>query len=181
MGSLTESMTRLCGEILAQRGARLTYIEDLGQNVAEMKANLRRGHLDMARQTKAERQDFVKGLDREVASLRASFRRAHKDMARKTKRARLAAVNEIKLCVGGMCREFALDLAGARRAWSGPSPAERRAKADKERRAEGEQRAREAAAREQRAAAAKAKEEASRRPGSHTAGKEAGRPGKKKG
>ncbi len=42
MGSLTESMTRLCGEILAQRGARLTYIEDLGQNVADLKANLRR-------------------------------------------------------------------------------------------------------------------------------------------
>ena len=73
-----------------------------------------------------------------------------------------------------MCREFALDLAGARRAWSGPSPAERRAKA------EDEQRAREAAERDQRVAT-KAKEEAPRRPGSHTAGKEAGRPGKKKG
>lgn len=182
MGSLTEGMTRLCGEILARRGARLTYIEDLGQNVAEMKANLRRAHHDMSRQTKAERQDFVKALDREVASLLAGFRRTHQDLSRKTKAARLAAVHEIKLCVGGMCREFALDLAGARRAWSGPSPAERRAKAEKERRAkaEDEQRAREAAERDQRVAA-KAKEEAPRRPGSHEAGKEAGRPGKKKG
>ncbi len=179
---LTESMTQLCGEILACRGARLTFIADLGQNVAAMKANLRRAHHDMAQQTRAERQDFLKALDREVDKLRAGFRRAHQDMSRKTKAERQAAVNEIKLCVGGICREFALDLAGARRAWSGPSPAERRAQAEKERRAkaEAEERAREAAAREPRTAAAKAKEEPPRRPEGHEA-REEGRPGKKKG
>ena len=45
MGSLTESMTRLCHEIVGLRGARLTFVHDLGQNVAEMQANLRRDAL----------------------------------------------------------------------------------------------------------------------------------------
>ena len=44
MGSLTEGMTRLCGEIVALRGARLTFVRDLGQDVADMKANFRRAH-----------------------------------------------------------------------------------------------------------------------------------------
>ena len=127
MGSLTESMTRLCREIVGLRGARLTFIHDLGQNVAEMQANLRRDHSEMARRTKAERQIFVKDLGQEVETLLQGFHRAHKSMARKTKAERLAAVKQIKVCVGGMCQEFAQDLAGARRAWSGPSPAERRA------------------------------------------------------
>ena len=135
MGSLTESMTRLCGEIVGLRGARLTFVRDLGQNVAEMKAKLRRDHTEMARQSKAARQDFVLDLGREVEGLLKGFRRAHKDMARQSKAERLAAVNEIKVCVGGMCQEFALDLAGGRRAWSGPTPAVRRAKVEAERRA----------------------------------------------
>ena len=140
MGSLTESMTRLCSEIVGLRGARLTFVHDLGQNVAEMQANLRRDHSEMARRTKTERQDFVKDLGQEVETLLQGFHRAHKSMARKTKAERLAAVKQIKVCVGGMCQEFAQDLAGGRRAWSGPSPAERRAKAEAEHRAEGPRR-----------------------------------------
>jgi hypothetical protein len=46
MGPFTESMTRLCGEIVALRGARLTFVRDLGQNVADMKAEFRRAHAD---------------------------------------------------------------------------------------------------------------------------------------
>ena len=138
MGPLTESMTRLCGEIVSLRGARLTFVRDLGQDVAAMKADFRRAHIEMARRTKAERQGFVKALGHEVASLRAGFHRAHKDMARQTKAERRAAVNHLKKTVGGMRREFALDLAGAHRAWFGPSPAELRAKAEAERRAKAE-------------------------------------------
>ena len=183
MGALTESMARLCGEIVGLRGARLNFIQDLGQNVAEMKANLRREHAEMARQTKSERQIFVKGLGREVENLLKSFHRAHKGMAQKSKAERQAAVNQLKVSVGGRCQEFALDLAGARRAWSGPTPAERRAKAEAERRAkaEAERRAREAAEQELQAAVAKVKEEAVRPAGTHQAKEEAGRPGKKKG
>ena len=47
MGPFTESMTRLCGEIVALRGARLTFVRDLGQNVADMKADFRRSHFEM--------------------------------------------------------------------------------------------------------------------------------------
>ncbi len=191
MGSLTESMTRLCHEIVGQRGARLTFIHDLGQNVAEMQANLRRDHSEMARRTKAERQIFVRDLGQEVETLLHGFRRAHKGMARKTKAERLAAVKQIKVCVRGMCQEFAHDLAGARRAWSGPSPAERRAAAEAERRsraeterrarAEAEQRAHEAAERDRLAVLAKAKEEATRPQVASQVKGETGRPGKKKG
>ena len=182
MGSLTEGMTRLCSEIVGLRGARLTFIHDLGQNVAEMKANLRRDHSEMARRTKAERQIFVKDLGQEVETLLQGFRRAHKGMAQKTKAERLSAVKQIKVCVGGMCQEFAQDLAGARRAWSGPSPAERRAKAEAERRAqaEAEQRAKEAAERDRLAALAKAKEEAIRHHAASESKEETGRPGKRK-
>lgn len=149
MGPLTEAMTRLCGEIVAGRGARLTFVKDLTQDVAAMKAHFRQEHDDMARHGKAERRRFVKGLEREVAKMQANFRKAHATMARKTGAERRAAVAHLKMTVGGMRREFAADLLGARRAWFGPSPAERRAMADAARRAkeEADRRAREAAER----------------------------------
>ena len=184
MGPFTESMTRLCGEIVTLRGARLTFVRDLGQDVAAMQADFRRAHADMGRRTKAERQGFVKALGHEVASLMAGFHRAHKAMARQTKAERRAAVNHLKKTVGGMRREFALDLAGAHRVWFGPSPAERRAEAEAERHAKAEaesKRAREAAERDRLAALAMAKEAAVRHHAAHTPKKEeAGRPGKKK-
>ncbi len=187
MGTLTESMTRLCGEIVTLRGARLTFVRDLGQDVATLKADFRRAHNEMARRTKAERQGFVKALGHEVASLMAGFHRAHKAMARQTKAERRAAVNHLKKTVGGMRREFSLDLAGAHRVWFGPSPAELQAKAAAAHRAkvaaEAEsKRAREAAERDRLAALDMAKTEAVRHHAAHAPKKEeAGRPGKKKG
>jgi hypothetical protein len=183
MGPLTESMTRLCGEIVALRGARLTFVRDLGQDVATMKAEFHRAHTEMARRTKAERQGFIKTLGHEVATMRAGFRRDHKDMARQTKNERRAAVNRLKKTVGGMRREFALDLAGAHRAWCGPSPAELRAKAETERRAkaEAEQQAKEAAERDRLAALTMAKDEAMRHQANPGPKEDANRPGKKKG
>lgn len=182
MGTLTESMTRLCGEIVTLRGARLAFVRDLGQDVASLKADFRRAHHDMARRTKAERQGFVKDLGHEVASLMAGFHRAHKAMARQTKAERRAAVNHLKKTVGGMRREFSLDLAGAHRVWFGPSPAELQAKAAAAQRAEAEsKRAREAAERDRLAALEMAKTEAVRHHAPHAPKEEAGRPGKKKG
>jgi hypothetical protein len=140
-----------------------------------------------------------------VVSLMAGFHRAHKAMARQTKAERRAAVNHLKITVGGMRREFALDLAGAHRVWCGPTPAELQAKAEGERRAKAEaeaerrakaeaeaerhakaeaesKRAREAAERDRLAALAMAKEEADRHHGAPAAKKEqTGHPGKKKG
>jgi hypothetical protein len=175
-------MTRLCGEIVTLRGARLGFVRDLGQEVAAMQAGFRRTHSEMARRTKTERQDFVESLGHEVANLRAGFRRAHKDMARKTKSERRAATNHLKRTVGAMRREFALDLAGAHRAFFGPSPEELRAQAETERRARAaaERHAKEEAERQRLAALAQAKDEAIKHQAAHEA-KEEGRPGKKKG
>ena len=182
MGPLTESMTRLCGEIVTLRGARLTFVRDLGQDVAAMKAGFRQAHAEMGRRTKAERQGFVKVLGHEVASLMTGFHRAHKAMARQTKAERRAAVNHLKKTVGGLRREFALDLAGAHRVWCGPSPAELQAKAAAERRAKAEAaHIREAGERDRLAALAMAKEEAVRHHAAQGNKEEAGRPGKKKG
>lgn len=182
MGPLTESMTRLCGEIVTLRGARLTFVRDLGQDVAAMKAGFRQAHAEMGRRTKAERQGFVKVLGHEVASLMTGFHRAHKAMARQTKAERRAAVNHLKKTVGGMRREFALDLAGAHRVWCGPSPAELQAKAAAERRDKAEAaHIREAGERDRLAALAMAKEEAVRHHAAQGNKEEAGRPGKKKG
>jgi hypothetical protein len=175
-------MTRLCGEIVALRGARLTFVRDLGQDVADMKADFRRAHADMGRRTKAERQGFVKALGHEVASLMAGFHRAHKAMARQTKAERRAAVNHLKKTVGSMRREFALDLTGAHRVWCGPTPAERRAQAEALRRAKAEaEQIKAAAERERQASLAMVKEESVRHHGSPAAKEETGRPGKKKG
>jgi hypothetical protein len=182
MGPFTESMTRLCGEIVALRGARLTFVRDLSQDVAAMKADFRRAHAEMGRQTKAERQGFVKALGHEVASLLAGFHRSHMAMARQSKAERRAAVNHLKKTVGGMRREFALDLAGAHRVWCGPTPAERRAQAEAERRARAEaEHIKAAAERERLASLAMVKEETAQHQGSLAAKEEAGRPGKKKG
>jgi len=182
MGPFTESMTRLCGEIVALRGARLTFVRNLGQDVAAMKADFRRTHFEMARRTKAERQGFVKAMGHEVASLMAGFHRAHKAMARQTKAERRAAVNHLKKTVGAMRREFALDLAGAHRVWCGPTPAERRARAEAERRAQAEaEHIKAAAERERQASLAMAKEESARHHAPPAHKEEVGRPGKKKG
>jgi hypothetical protein len=182
MGTLTESMTRLCGEIVALRGARLTFVRDLGQDVADLKAGFRRAHNQMAQQGREERRGFVKALGHEVASLRKGFRRAHKDMARQTKAERRAAVHHLKKTVGTLRREFALDLAGAHRIWFGPTPAERRAKAEAERRAKAEaEHIKEAAERDRMAALAMAKAEAVRHHAAPPAKEETGRHPKKKG
>ncbi|AEB09629.1 hypothetical protein [Desulfobacca acetoxidans] len=150
MGPLTESMTRLCGEIKALRGARLTFVRNLAQDVASQKAEFRRAHNLMAQTSRAERRNFVKALENEVASMRAGFRRAHKEMARNTKTARRAALAHLKQSVGAMRQDFAQDLAGAHRAWFGPSPQELQAQAEAKRRALAaeQQRAKEAAERE---------------------------------
>jgi len=98
---------------------------------------------------RAARLSFVKDLKREVAAMRQGFRRQNKERAR---------------TVMAMRQEVAADLAGAHRAWFGPSPAERRAMAAAKRRAEAEAErlTQEAAERDRLAALAMAKEEAIR-------------------
>jgi hypothetical protein len=73
MGRLTEEMTRLCGEIVALRGARKGFVKDLTHNVATMQANFRRTHKEMARKTKAERRAAVAHLKKTVGAMRHEF------------------------------------------------------------------------------------------------------------
>ena len=181
MGPLTESMTRLAGEIVAFRGERKHFVKVLGHDVFTMLAKFHHAHAQMAHQTRKERRAFVGTLERDVAGMQAGFRHAHALMARKTRAERRAAVAHLKKTVGGMRREFALDLAGAHRVWCGPSPAELQAKAAAERRAKAEaEHIKAAAERDRLAALAMAKEEAVRHHTAPAAKQETGHPGKKK-
>ncbi len=180
MGPLTEDMTRLCGEIVALRGARHTFIKDLTHQVAALTGNFHQARLDMARKSKADRRAFVRHLAQSVATLRNTFQREHADMARKTKAERRASLHHLKANVAGMRREFVEDLQGAHRAWFGPSQAERRAQAEAERRARAESERRRAEAEAQaRARTAVAPEK--RHPATLPPSKEERGPGKKKG
>ncbi|MBU4233964.1 MAG: hypothetical protein KJ822_03810 [Proteobacteria bacterium] len=134
MGPITEATTRLVGEIKAGHAERLSFVKDLKREVAAMRQGFRRANDERVR---------------EVAALLAGFRREHKERAR---------------TVMALRHEVAADLAGAHRAWFGPSPAERRAMAAAKRRAEAEAErlTQEAAERDRLAALAMAKEEAIR-------------------
>lgn len=90
---LTDEMTRLCGEILALRGARSSLMTQLQRD---------------AKGRKQAVTEFCSHLD--------SSRRA---MAKRTKNERLAFLNDLKRSVGAQRRDMRNDLAGARRAWAG--------------------------------------------------------------
>jgi hypothetical protein len=91
MGNLTGDMTRLCEEISALRNARGALVKDLAKGARDLH------HI--------------------VSEMQAGFRQAHEAMARETKAERVALLSGLKGMVLGMKREFAADLAGARRAW----------------------------------------------------------------
>jgi len=55
MGRLTDDMTRLCGEIVAFRGFRKSFVKDLTHSTNALLDSFHRAHQDMARKTKAER------------------------------------------------------------------------------------------------------------------------------
>jgi Zn-dependent oligopeptidase len=73
MGRLTDDMTRLCGEIVALRGARQGFVKDLNRNVARMQTNFRRARREMGRKTRAERRAAINHLKKTVAGLRQEF------------------------------------------------------------------------------------------------------------
>jgi len=73
MGHLTDEMTRLCGEIVALRGARKGFVKDLTFNVKAMKANFHRAHQEMARKTRAERRAAISHLKKTVGAMRHAF------------------------------------------------------------------------------------------------------------
>jgi len=93
MGNLTDDMTRLRGEVDGLKAARAALMQELAQG--------------------------AKNLASEVSAMRADFAGAHTDMAKKEKKMRLAFVSGVKKRVGRMRKDYASDLAGARRVWCG--------------------------------------------------------------
>lgn len=117
MGHLTDDITRLCGEILALRNSRETLVRELTRGTMDMK--------------------------KAVSAMRTRFRDAHAEMTRKTKAERAAFKTGLRNNVAGLRNEFAADIAGARRAWFGPTLAERKARElEEQRRVEAEARRR---------------------------------------
>ncbi len=80
MGTLTEAMTHLRGEIESMRGARFAMMgqmvvdaRDRSVAVAEMRHGFARAHSQMARSARAFRSSFMAELRRKVASQRRDF------------------------------------------------------------------------------------------------------------
>lgn len=124
MGVLTNDVTRLCTEISGLRGGRKALINDLMRvtkdrrsAVAAMQAGFRRSHTEMARRTRASRRAFISSLEPLVTAIRQR--------------------------VADLRTEFAKDIAGAHRAWFGPTPAGRlQMELEERKRAAGGERAR---------------------------------------
>lgn len=113
MGMLTDDVTRLCGEISSMRRARVAMKKGLACSTQDRRAA--------------------------VSQMQAGFANAHGEMARQSKASRSAFVSNLKRAVAGKRREFRDDLAGARRAWLGSLPAQRKGmEFEKRRGAEGE-------------------------------------------
>ncbi|HWO99040.1 MAG TPA: hypothetical protein VNL74_00195 [Methylococcus sp.] len=93
MGTLTDDMTRLRGEINAMREGRHAMQRELAQTIATLK--------------------------RDVANAQAAFRRAHADMAKMSRKKRVAFVTDLSRQVADLLRVVADDLKGARQAWRG--------------------------------------------------------------
>jgi hypothetical protein len=70
IGTLTNDMIRLCGEIGALHESRVQGIQDLKQTVSEMRAGFRDAHAAMADQTKTNLRDFVANVQGAVTAFR---------------------------------------------------------------------------------------------------------------
>jgi len=63
MGHLTDDMTRLVGEIKAGHAERVTFLKDMGQEVASMREGFRRANEGRARVVMALRQGVATDLE----------------------------------------------------------------------------------------------------------------------
>ena len=128
MGNLTDDMTRLRGEVDALRNARGALMQGLARGVREMadevsamRAGFANTHAAMAKKAKENRGAFVTEMIHTVSSLLTDFSGTRANMARHAKSEREAFVADMKSAVIGLRKNTAEDLAGARRAWRGPT------------------------------------------------------------
>ena len=89
----------------------------------------------MAIKTKKANAKFVSDMAGDVAQMLNGFRSARSAMGKSTKAERKRFTSNLKTEVAGMRQVVADDVAGARMAWNGLSPAARKAKEEAERRA----------------------------------------------
>ena len=93
MGYFTDEMTRLRGEVDAMRSERGALMKGLADGARE--------------------------LARSVGAMQDGFAGARANMAKRGKKDRVAFVTELRKGVNRLKRETAVDLAGARRVWTG--------------------------------------------------------------
>ncbi|MFO8011815.1 MAG: hypothetical protein R6X20_00780 [Phycisphaerae bacterium] len=106
MGTLTDDMTRLRDEATAMRNERQALLRELQRGTADLQTavagmtdGFRQAQRKMAEDTHAECATFLKGVEK--------------------------AVTDLQKTVGGLRKEFAADVQGARRAWTGQGPSSR--------------------------------------------------------
>lgn len=91
MGTLTEAMTHLRGEIESMRGARFAMMGKMAVDARDRRAA--------------------------VAEMRHGFARVHSQMARTSRAFRSSFMAELRRSVGSGRRDFRAELTNARRAW----------------------------------------------------------------
>jgi len=126
VGTITNDMTRLRGEIDALRGSRGALMQELARGardldaaVSAMRAGFDAAHTAMAKKTREERRTFLSGMIQEVNSLLENFSMARDDMARKGRNDRETFLLKMRRQVTDMLKENADGLMGARMAWHG--------------------------------------------------------------
>jgi hypothetical protein len=70
MGSLTDDMARLCGEIVGLRMLRRAFVQDLERSVAQLRASFRQAHEERTARSQAVRVQAIGDLKVSVAGLR---------------------------------------------------------------------------------------------------------------
>jgi len=122
-GNFRDTHSEMAKDTKTERGA---FISGVKGAVSEMQAGFREAHAEMARGTRGDRMAFKSELKANVAEMRGNFRddRAKKNAETKADLKEFAA--DLNKAVAGLRRELVEDISGARRAWSGPSPVERR-------------------------------------------------------
>ena len=113
MGSLTQAITRLCGDITALRDSRQALMGHVARQTLEMKgavsgmrAGFRKAHADMAKRTKDEQAKFVANMATDVSGMLKGFHKEHEQMAAQTAGELGQFVSDIEAEVTGMLKGF---------------------------------------------------------------------------
>ena len=110
------------------------YVSNLKNDVADMQDNFRSDHADMADKLKENLQVFVSGVKATVSDLEKQFRNEHAELTGKARAERQMfflnvkqSLDALKQKTADLLQDISDDLAGVRKAWSGATPAGKRA------------------------------------------------------